>query len=96
MIDQELTSTEKIIGQIIVRHYNASYGYAFPSHVRIAKLANVSIKTSQRAVKRLIALGWFDCDIGGGCQVGGNCWSNKYVPKFEKAIKETSIVRVKV
>lgn len=48
----ELTLSEKTVLLILAHHTDAN-GYCFPSQKRIAKLARVSVRTVQRALKRL-------------------------------------------
>jgi hypothetical protein len=78
--DKRLTRAEQRIGYEIADHLNAKTGDAWPPQEHLAQRTGYSVKTIERATKRLAgavdAEGlWFTREIDGRCY--------RYVPKFE-------------
>ena len=66
----------------LVDYYNDRLGRAWPSYVTLAKLTGSNRRTVIEAVKRLIALKYFEVEKGNGRR------SNYYRPNFALMVKE--------
>ena len=66
----------------LVDYYNNRLGRAWPSYVTLAKLTGSHRRTVIEAVKRLIALKYFEVEKGNGRR------SNYYRPNFALMVKE--------
>jgi Helix-turn-helix domain len=72
--DQQLTPTARLVGYEIADHLNHKTGDAWPSQETLADRTGYSVKTVQRATKRLEF--WFTRKIDGE--------SYRYFPKFDQ------------
>jgi Helix-turn-helix domain len=78
--DKRLTRAEQRIGYEIADHLNAMTGDAWPPQEHLAQRTGYSVKTIERATKRLAGTVyseglWFTREIDGRCY--------RYIPKFE-------------
>jgi hypothetical protein len=66
----------------LIDYYNDRFGHAWPSYVTLAKLTGSNRRTVIEAVKRLIALKYFEVEKGNGRR------PNHYRPNFALMVKE--------
>lgn len=77
---RNLSNTAKLAAWVLLRHYNANYGCAWPGYDVIARKLGCSRSTAIRAIKELVNGGWFYVSDG-----GGRGRSNHYTPIFSKS-----------
>ncbi len=74
-----LTNRDIRIGILIWRLFNPEVGFAWPSKAYLANRAHCDERAVRRAVKKLVAEGWFYVNEG-----GGRGYANEYTPNWEK------------
>jgi hypothetical protein len=75
--DRRLSRADVAIAFLLTDLFNERRGYAWPSFDWLAKAADVDRATVARAITRLVALGYFQREKG-----GGRGRANRYVPNF--------------
>jgi hypothetical protein len=82
--DKRLTRAEQRVGYEIADHLNPMTGDAWPPQEHLAQRTGYSVKTIERATKRLA--GTFDVDgLWFTREVDGRCY--RYIPKFENLVE---------
>ena len=77
--DPELSSTSKLIANVLVDYFNVEKGYAWPPIESIAEAIGRAPRTVERNLPTLIGR-YFNYRQGGGRRPGGNGKTNEYIP----------------
>ena len=78
-LEPELTPSAKVVGALLLEHYNIATGQCYPSFDKLAEESQLDRSTVIRGINELVDRGWFRCSRG-----GGRGKSNHYEPAFER------------